>query len=144
MSVSFLDNLKIKAKLLQKAKQKNGQAFALKDAFNVLARSRGFTNWRDYKSHLQEQPDFCPPGTSAYWKHWYASYDEARAHQAENGYYLLPYQKQFFLCDIHYINALGIAADDSDLTKVGMDWTQPQDAAAWQRLLQKIKSPLHS
>lgn len=142
MPSSLPDRLKVKAKLLQKAKQKNGQTFALKDAFNLLARHQGFGSWRDYKKTLLDNPDFCPPGTSAFWKIWYASYDEAAAHQQGTEYFLLPYQKQFFLCDVHYINALGIAVDDADLAKVGMDWTKPHDAEAWTRLLQKIRSAL--
>ena len=139
MPLSLLDHLKVKAKLLQKAKQKNGQSFALKDAFNILARHQGFASWRDYKKTLLNNPDFSPPGMSAFWKIWYASYAEAAEHQQGTDYFLLPYQKQFFLCDVHYIAALGVAADDPDLVKVGMDWTRPRDAEAWKRLLQKIK-----
>ncbi len=142
MSVPFLDHLKIKAKLLQKAKRKRIESFALKDAYEILARTAGFRDWRSYKAMLTALPDFCPPGTSAYWKNWHASYEDAVAEQEGTEFFLLPYQQQFFLCDGHYIKALGIADDDMHLARVGRDWVYPKDKAAFKALMKKIQSPL--
>ncbi|AFY00209.1 hypothetical protein Bdt_0501 [Bdellovibrio bacteriovorus str. Tiberius] len=139
MSVSRLESYKIKAKLLQKAKQKSGQDFQLKDAFALIAKTAGFASWNDLKATLENQVDFCKKGHSAYWKVWYASYDEARAHLDSDGGYLLPYQKDFFICDENFIQWLGLEVTDEDLLKVGRDWAKPLDADAYSRLLKKMK-----
>jgi hypothetical protein len=74
------------------------------------------------------------------WNVWYSSYEDAvRDLGQSEGRYLLPYQKQFFICDIHYVNRLNIDVDDADLKLVGNNWVEPKDAAAWDRLLKKMK-----
>lgn len=135
---SALDSLKIKAKLLQKAKKKAGKPIRLKDAFETLARHAGFESWRDLKEVFEATELFCPPGTSAHWKTWYSSYEEALEHLKTGPGYLLPYRKHFFVCEADYLEHLGVARDDADLEKVGRNWVEPGDAAAWTRLLRKI------
>ncbi len=138
MPVSRLESLRIKAKLLQKAKQRAGQTFALKDAFALLAHSAGFHSWHDMKSTIETHEALRPAHASALWSVWYASYAVGKAHVDSHGGYLLPHQKQFFVCDAHYINNLGVSLDDPDLAKVGNDWVMPADKSAWDRLLGKI------
>jgi hypothetical protein len=138
MPVSRLDALKIKAKLLQKAKFRAGISMALKDAYEILAKTAGFSSWREMKSTLDTHEILRPPGASALWNVWYGSYEEAKNHVQEHGGFLLPYQKQFFVCDENYILSLGIPIDDPDLEKVGRDWVTPKDSTAWKRLLGKI------
>jgi hypothetical protein len=138
MPSSRLDSLKIKAKLLQKAKQRAGQPIALKDAYAILAKAAGYPSWRDMKATLEEHEALRPPKASALWNVWYASYDEAKRHVLEHGGFLLPYQKQFFVCDEHYVQSLGLELDDPDLEKVGADWVEPEDPAAWGRLKAKL------
>jgi hypothetical protein len=143
-----IDSLKIKAKLLQKAKAKSGKPLQLKEALNILAVSAGYGSWRELKAAYETTDHYCPPGTSAHWKTWYKSYDEARTHlmghtnTGENGRaeFLLPYRDQYFVCEIHYLEALGISASDSDLAKVGTNWVELRDAAAFARLNERIKS----
>ena len=79
-----------------------------------------------------------PARVSALWNVWYASYDAAKKHVHEHGGYLLPYQKQFFVCDKDYITSLGLRLDDPDLVAVGVDWVKLRDSTAWDRLLVKI------
>ena len=138
MSLSSLESLKIKAKLLQKSKKKKGIEIQLKDAFQIIAKAAGFESWRELSSNFEETDFFNPSHWSAQWKVWYGNLDEARAHLEEDKF-LLPYHKQFFICDIYYIEALGISEDDSDLKLIGHDWTRPQNKAAWSRVVARIR-----
>ncbi len=138
MSQTRIESLKIKAKLLQKAKQKAGKPIQLKAAFATLARAAGFDSWQDLKQTLEQNQPLCPPGHSAHWKVWYASYDEAKTHLREHGGYLLPYLKDFFICNEDYIRFLGIEEGDTDLARVGKNWAEPVDYEAYQRLLKKV------
>lgn len=140
MSLSALESLKIKAKLLQKAKKKAGRPILLKEALASVAKAAGFASWRELKEVYEATEHFSPRNWSAHWKIWYASYEDALRHLEGAGGYLLPYQKQFFICDIHYIERLGIAADSPDLEKIGPNWVEPRDLEAWARVLKKIKS----
>ena len=129
MPISRLEALKTKAKLLQKAKKRSGKPIALKDAYALLATIAGFASWRDMKATLDVHELLRPRHSSALWSVWYGSYDEAHGHLRDQGGYLLPYQKQFFICDHHYIESLGIDLRDPDLDKVGTNWAKPKDAA---------------
>jgi hypothetical protein len=133
------EKLKAKAKLLQKSKRRAGVSIRLKDAFRILARAAGFSTWRDLRDAVDATGGFCPPGGSAFGKNWFASYAEARAFREANGGFLLPYRKQFFVCGEEYVNFLGIPAGDPDLARVGPNWAEPADLAAWKRLLRRIE-----
>lgn len=139
MSLSSLESLKIKAKLLQKSKKKKGIEIQLKEAFQIIAKAAGFESWRELSSNFEETDLFNPSHWSAQWKVWFGNLDDARA-QLEEDKFLLPYHKQFFICDIHYIKALGISENDSDLKLIGHDWTRPQNKAAWSRVLARIRN----
>lgn len=138
MSLSVLESLKIRAKLLQKAKKKNGEEIQLKDALEKVAVSAGYESWRELKVSLEETEMFNPSNWSAQWKTWFATYEEAKSHLSDSTY-LLPYRKQFFICDHHYLESLGIELNDKDLKLVGNDWVKPVDEKAFLRLKQKVK-----
>lgn len=138
MSRSSLESLKVRAKLLQKSKKKSGKVIQLKEAQQIVARAKGFDSWRELNANFEETDLFNPAHWSAQWKVWYSTLEEARSHLKESEF-LLPYHKQFFICDIHYIKALGIADDDSDLKAIGNDWTIPQNKNAWARIVEKIR-----
>jgi hypothetical protein len=133
-----INSLKIKAKLLQKAKKRAGLEFALKDAFELLARSAGYPGWREYKEALERHEALRPP-SSAMWHVWYGSYDEAKAHLDQHSGYLVPFEKHFFIADEHYLTALGLDPADPDIGAVGRDWANPADNRAWQAVLKKLK-----
>ncbi|MCA9395684.1 MAG: hypothetical protein KC649_00825, partial [Candidatus Omnitrophica bacterium] len=97
-----------------------------------------FNSWREFKASVVLGEKFRFPGSSAHWNIWYAAYPEAKKHLETSGGFLIPYEKHFFICDIHYIESLGIKASDPDLKSVGHDWTKPEDRSAWARLLKKI------
>lgn len=139
MLKSSISSVKIKAKLLQKAKMKTDKSFALKDALAIISKAAGYASWKEMKDSYDESDIFNPPNWSAQWKTWYASKEEALKYlQHQN--YLIPYQKQFFICDINYLKALGIQENDQDLDKVGNDWTAPLDLESWEKVKTKIKT----
>lgn len=138
MSHSSLESLKIKAKLLQKAKIKASNDFALKDAYAILAKTAGYRSWKEMKDDYEVSDVFNPPRWSAQWKNWFNTREEALEHFNSRENYLIPFRKQFFICDENYIKALGIEMDDDDLNAVGNDWTNPQDVKSWGRLVHKI------
>lgn len=139
MALSSLESLKIKAKLLQKAKKKAGLEVPLKDAYQSLARAAGYATWAEMKTSYYLADIFNPPQWSAQWKIWFSSKEEALLHFKEERQYLLPYRHQFFLCDGDYLESLGISVADPDLKLVGHDWTSPLDREAFKRLIEKIK-----
>lgn len=138
MSRSSIESLKIRAKLLQKSKKKSGKEIQLKDALQIVAKAKGFDSWRELNAKFEETDLFNPAHWSAQWKVWYSTLDEARTNLKE-AEFLLPYHKQFFICDVHYIQALGISPEDGDLKAIGNDWTIPQNENAWERVVQKIR-----
>jgi hypothetical protein len=139
MLKSSISSVKIKAKLLQKAKSKSDKNFALKDAFAIISKAAGYNSWKEMKDSYDESDIFNPPNWSAHWKTWFATIEEARQNLKPE-LYLLPYRKQFFLCDSDYLKALGIDSNDSDLLRVGNDWSRPLDLKSWDNLKSKIKS----
>lgn len=140
MAISQIQHLKNKAKLLQKAKARAGKPILLKDALEIIAKHANFASWRELKENLDENAILVRHLGPSVWNVWYASYEEAlRDLNQIPGRFLLPYRKQFFICDIHYINRLNIDVGDADLKLVGNNWVEPKDSAAWDRLLKKMK-----
>lgn len=139
MTRSRIESLKTRAKLLQKSKAKNGEQIQLKEALNKIANLSGFENWRELK-HTLEVNDLLinPRGRGPQTLPWFKSYEEALAFRDESNGILVPYQKDFFVADEDYLKALNLDAQDPDLLKVGRNWAEPKDKAAWERLLQRM------
>ena len=98
-----------------------------KHALAVIALEKGFTSWTVLKWQL-------PFIHGGFLNRWFASYAEAKSYQQTNGGFLLPFKNQFFICESHYINNLGLKAEDPDWTLIGYDWAKPDNKEAWQRL----------
>lgn len=139
MQNSSLNSLKIKAKLLQKKKRLIDASFALKDAYAIIAKSAGYSSWKEMRDEVENADLLNPPKWSAIWKTWITDYNEGLHLLGENEY-LLPYKNQFFICDPNYIQALGIESNDPLLQKVGRDWVNPQDKAAFEAILERIRN----
>ncbi|WP_372655902.1 glyoxalase superfamily protein [Halobacteriovorax sp.] len=122
MSQSSVDSLKIKAKLLQKAKRSKGEEIALKDAFEIIAKSANYSNWKTLKDSYEYADLVNPPKWSAQWKKWFSTKEEALKFQKENEF-LMVYRKQFFICDSDYLKELGIDPTAEDICALGKDWT---------------------
>lgn len=140
MTTSRIESLRIKAKLLQKAKSRAGKACALKDAFAIIARHSGFGSWQKMKATIEVHESLRPAHAASLWNIWYGTYAEGKAHVRAQGEFLLPYQRQCFVCDADYIANLGLRLDDPDLIAVGNDWVVPANQGAWNRLLGKLRS----
>jgi len=104
-----------------------------KHALAVIAQENGFNSWSDLKMQL----DFIVGG---YLNLWFANYTEAKTHLQSEGGFLLPYKKQFFICNATYMKQIGFDPDDPDWKRIGNDWVQPSNQNAWQRLYQKWKA----
>lgn len=138
MVLSRLESLKVRAKLLQKRKKQQGQKVALKEMLLLVAQSLGFSSWRDLKKQIELSDILVSPHASAFWHVWYRNYEQAEEHLEKTGGFLLPYQKDFFICDKFYIESIGISAEDEDLLRVGNNWAKPNDHASWEKLVKKI------
>jgi hypothetical protein len=101
-----------------------------KHALAVIALENGFNSWVDLKSQIS----FILGG---FLNKWFANYAEAKSHLQSEGGFLLPYKKQFFICETNYIKQLGFDPNDPDWKLIGYDWVNPDDVQAWQRLYKK-------
>ncbi|MCA1591414.1 MAG: hypothetical protein LC754_01910 [Acidobacteria bacterium] len=122
----------------------------LKHALAVIAFEHGHTSWRALKefSETVGQPPLRAstpaPGREMYARgldvllnRWFASYEDARASLEQHGGFLLPFDRQFFICEPEGIRILGLNPDDPDWERIGWDWVKPLDQEAWLRLKQK-------
>ena len=78
-----------------------------------------------------------PSRLDVYLNLWFASYEEARKAREEEGGYLLPYKKNFFVCPPGAIRMIGLDPDDPDWELVGWDCARPRDEEACRRLCEK-------
>lgn len=138
MPLSRIESLRIKAKLLQKAKNKSGKPAKLKDTMNLIAKVSGYSSWRELKENTDKSSLFMPPYSGAYWKIWYSSYEDAKQHLENHSGYLIPYEKDFFICDEDFIRHLGLSPHDNDVIKTGNDWVMPKDAGAFSNIVKKL------
>ena len=136
MSQSSVDSLKIKAKLLQKAKKSKGETIALKDAFEIIAKSADYESWKKMKDSYEFADLVNPPRWSAQWKKWFSTKEEALRFQKE-GEYILPYRRQFFVCDEDYLKGLKINPNAPKFSSLGSDWTSIEAVEIIQRWLRK-------
>ena len=121
-----------------------------KHCLAAVAREVGFAGWDHAKRVLDGDPSESDFGTLLYggdWgtrlNHWFANYEEARAFHrdaSEPGarLYLLAYKRHFFVCDRHFLEALGLKPDDADWEAIDWDWVRPANADARRRLYAKI------
>jgi hypothetical protein len=116
------------------------QTLQRRHCLTVVARGLGFQGWPHALSVLRrpDAEDFgtllYPPGCSAHWNVWSASYEEARAIRSEHGGFLLPYRHQFVIVDQYFIATLGLDPEALDWARIGRDWVRPLDTAARHRL----------
>jgi len=101
-----------------------------KSVLNVIALEKGFDSWSELKCQL-------PFIRGGFLNQWFKNYDDAKSYLQSNGGFLLPYQKQFFVCDQNYINHLGFNAEDNDWKLINYDWVKPKNKEAWQHLYKK-------
>lgn len=101
-----------------------------KTALAIVAIEKGFSSWAELKCQL-------PFVHGGFLNHWFVGYQQAKAHLKSYGGFLLPYKKQFFICESEYINNLGFSSEDPDWQLIGYDWVNPDNQEAWIRLYKK-------
>ena len=82
----------------------------------------------------EDGPSMHERGLDALLQRWFASYTEARASLDGCSGYLLPFGRQFFVCEAEGARILGLDPDDPDWHRIGRDRVHPLDHAAWRRL----------
>jgi hypothetical protein len=138
--------LKTRAEVMQHRRQAGEPELQRKDCLAQVARDAGFMSWAHALRVIEGDAAESNFGTLLYpndWggsrlNHWFAQYDEARAHIEANGGYLLAYKRQFFVADRHFVEALGFDPDDADWAAIGFDWARPRDPEARKRLYGKL------
>lgn len=127
----------------------------LKHALAAVAHERGFSSWLALKaaaaaqtaaettaeakpseSEVAEVPMY-ERAMDCLLNRWFTRYPDARASLEREGGYLLPYRHQFLVVESEGIRVLGLDPDDEDWRRIGRDWAQPADAAAFDRLKRK-------
>lgn len=125
----------------------------LKHALHVIAYEHGNVSWADLKKEQERQVRYraykqkkgsaytllYPERCTRFTNEWHVDYEIASTELGRNGGYLLPYKNQFFICQSVYIEELGLDPDDSDWERIGWNWVQPTDQAAWERLNNQLR-----
>ena len=138
--MSKIESLRVKAKLLQKAKRKAGKEIQLKEAFSIIAKTAGFNSWNEYKSSI-ENSYFLARGDKGSSLHlWFRNYEEAKEYLNENGGFLFQLEKDFVIVSEEDLIAFGVKPSDPDLLKVGNDFYKPEDTEAMERVLERLRS----
>jgi hypothetical protein len=114
-------------------------------ALAAVAASLGFTSWKHATDVLDgsEREDagkllYPDDFGGALWNVWFSSHAEAAATRDQTNGYLLPYRRQFFVCEPAFIEQLGLDPEDPDWDRIGRDWARPKERAAWSRLAAKL------
>ena len=69
---------------------------------------------------------------------WFSTYDEDKSYQQAKGGYLFPWGRTFFVTGSLHITSIGLNPNNQDWKKIGYDWYQPEDMAAFSRLESKL------
>ena len=119
------------AKVLSAAKRKH--------ALNVIAIEQGYASWVELKKELEPPigQTFVESYKGGFLNKWFVSYPSAKMEQRTSGGFLLPYKKQFFVCEESYIKALGMDPNDPDWHAIERDWVKPGSQKAFHRLNRK-------
>ncbi len=145
-----LDELKTRARLLRNAAP-GGAAPRLRDCLHEVARAVGFADWEHARTVLA---GLATPGDDmgSFWHAprsgillnlWFARYDEARAALVQGAAsYLLPYRRQFFAVQSHFLPEIGLDPSDPAWAEAGHDLVRAYGTPAWRRLaLQRMQAP---
>ena len=150
---AMLTELKTRARLRLNAERRNDPAseLRLRDCLNLVSCEVGFAHWEHARKVLggeagqgEDMGTFWhAPRTGILLNLWFARYEEARvALQADAQAFLLPYRRQFFLVQDHFVRELGVDPADASWDAIGHDLVRGYGRAAWESLtMQRLKSP---
>lgn len=139
----IIKEVRIRASLLLKA-ARNGDELAVNRLNGRLKRRRaldvsaiGLTGLPYAKLHqsLSATPErFFEKPVAAHLNHWFASYQEAKAHLMSFRGFLFPFKSQFVVVDRDFLKDLKLEPDHPDWAKIGFDWEKPDCITAFVRL----------
>ena len=110
----------------------------LKHALAVVALEQGYDSWRTLKAAAGSGGrEMYDPRMDVYLNRWFARYEDARASLEDDGGFLFPYGRQFFVCGEGAVRVLGLDPGDPDWDRIGRDWARPEDEQAWLRLRER-------
>jgi hypothetical protein len=99
----------------------------LKHALAVIAFEKGFQSWEALKLQIGLIK-------GGFLNLWFRNYEEAKAYQRQSGGFLLPYKKQFFICNEDYIRGLGLNPEDPAWASIQFDGGKPENMNILRRL----------
>lgn len=149
---AMLTELKTRARLRLNAARRGGEAgeLRLRDCLNGVACEVGFAHWEHARKVLggeagagEDMGTFWhAPRTGILLNLWFARYEEARvALTADVTAFLLPYRRQFFLVQDHFVRELGVDVEDAAWDVMGHDLVRGYGGAAWEVLaMQRLKA----
>ncbi len=114
----------------------------LKHALAVVANEAGFPSWAALKQAaegLDLSEFFAAPGLKDSINHWFATYEEAKAHQSAHGGILLPYRHQCFVTSDEILPRMGFDRDDPDWQAIGWDFVRPASEPSKQTITAKLQ-----
>ncbi|MEK6279818.1 MAG: hypothetical protein AABN95_05640 [Acidobacteriota bacterium] len=82
------------------------------------------------------------PNLDVFLNRWFATYEDARKSREKDGGYLLPFRRQYFVCESEVIRTMGLEPADPDWEKIGWDVARPLDVEASERLREKREQAL--
>lgn len=142
-SQRILNEVRIRASLLLKA-ARNGDEPAIKRLNGRLKRRRaldvsaieltGLPYAKLIQSRVAAPERFFERPVAAHLNHWFATYNEAKAHLMTFQGYLFPFKNQFVVVDGDFLKELKLEPDHPDWERIGFDWEKPDCMTAFVRL----------
>jgi hypothetical protein len=113
----------------------------LKHSLLLIALDNGYDSWGALKAALDEKAEnsplaeiteqFYPKHFTTYWNIWFANYRQAKKVLTEGKGYLLPYKHQFFICEEHFVDSIGIPHTMQEWKAIDRDWVHPKRVKEW-------------
>lgn len=142
-SQRILNEVRIRASLLLKA-ARTGDEPAIKRLNGSLKRRRaldvsaidltGLPYLKLTQSRAAAPERFFERSVATHWNHWFATYNEAKAHLMAFQGFLFPFKNQFVVVDGDFLKDLGLEPDHPDWARIGFDWEKPDCMTAFVRL----------
>ena len=149
---TLVDELKVRARVRLNRARREGSAGSatLRDHLHQVAREVGFTGWEHARSVLgglagpgDDMGSFWHvPRTGILLHIWFSDHAQARSVLAQEGGFLLPYQRQCFIVQAPFIEALGLNPADAAWAAMERDLVATYGTPAWRALAwQRLHAP---
>lgn len=149
---ALLEELKVRARVRLNTARRDAAATDLKlrDCLHGAARAVGFAHWEHARRVLggEAQPSedmgtfWHAPRTGILLNLWFARYEQALpVLEADRSAYLLPYRRQCFVVQDHFIRELGVDPNHPAWAQLRHDLVGGYGSAAWSALaMQRLRA----